>query len=467
MSTASGSTSSRNTTFFRHDVRVLACAQCGGPLKAALPGALVKCHYCSASLQVGARDDRAVLDVGPRTELSEDERLRRLRAQDGRPLLPPPSLQHLVSPEGTIDPWKIQEATTVWNDTRTEVSRTGSPEAAERLYFLTLFLYQQVGDDIQAAHRKRSMLESVLDVMRLPRHRQVMLCALSRLAVFDGDQPAGEAWLASCDPRSDDLEADSHYRFSKAFLHTARGQWPGVLAALGSDAQQVPIHDVLDAACALLRANAQERVGDVPKAVALIREMMAQGGPQARIVLDKMMERYDAFGLCPVSYPVALQAHQTSAAASAASAVGGGIHRIFVPLGALFLVISAATVVAVLLDLAPAIVLPGILGGLGLTGGIFLAIGMAFKKASQKAAHLRINGLPGRGTIQSIQTTGTKINGVPMMRLLLQVQLQDGRPPYQAQVKLLASALGGAAPGAMVAIRADPLNPQSILIETD
>lgn len=461
------SPSSRTTMFFRHDVRVLACAQCGGPLEAALPGALVQCHYCGASLQVGARDDRAVLDAGPRPPVDEEERLRRLRAQDGKPLLPPPSVQHLFGPGGTIEAWKVQEAISVWNASRTEVGRTGSPEAAERLYFLTLVLYQQAGDDAEAAHRKRAMLESALDVLRLPRHRQVMLCALSRLAVFDGDQAAAESWLASCDPRSDDLESDSQYRFSRAVLHTARAQWPGVIAALGPDAQRVPIHDALDAACALLRANAVERSGDVPRAVGLLREMMAGGGPQARLVLDQMMARFADFQLCPASYPVAMQAHQATAAASAAAAASGGIHKVFLPLGGLFVLISVAAIVAFALGMLPGEALPGLLGGLGITGVVFLGIGRAMKRASERASRLRLNGVPGRATVQALEPTGMKINGVPMLQVLLQVQLADGRPPYQTRAKLLASALGGAAPGAQVAIRADPQNPADVLIETD
>jgi len=458
----------RNTTLFRHDVRVLACAQCGAPLQAAQPGTQVQCRYCGAALQVTARDDRAVLNPGPREEIDENERYRRLRAQDGTPMLPPASIQHLIGPGGRIEPWRVQEAVQVWNASRAESQSTGSPDAAERLYYLTLVLYQQEGDDADAAHRKRAMLESALDALHIPRHRQVILCTLARSAIFDGDQAAAEAWLSSCDPRSDDLESDSHYRFTKAMLHTVRGQWPGVIATLGKDAQRVPIYDALDSACALLRANAHERMGDVPRAIALLREMMHKGGPAARQVLSQMMERYADFQLCPASYPAAMQAHQASAAASAGASVGGGIAKIFIPLGGIFLLISVGVVVGVIVGPIPAIVLPGILGGLGITGLVFLLIGKAMQKASRRAVFLRLHGLPGRGTIQGVVPTGTKINNVPMMRVSLQVQLADGRPPYTTETKLLQTALGGgAAPGAVVGIRADPTDPQKVLIETD
>ena len=53
------------------------------------------------------------------------------------------------------------------------------------------------------------------------------------------------------------------------------------------------------------------------------------------------------------------------------------------------------------------------------------------------------------------------------MRRTAFFRLADGSPPYPAEVRLLTSALGGASPGAHVAIRAGLANRQAILIETD
>ena len=66
------------------------------------------CRYCGAQNQLVARNEQPILAHQPQP-LSEAERLIRLRQQDGRPLLPPPSLQSLV-PDGQLPPWKVNEA---------------------------------------------------------------------------------------------------------------------------------------------------------------------------------------------------------------------------------------------------------------------------------------------------------------------------------------------------------------------
>ena len=45
---------------------------------------------------------------------------------------------------------------------------------------------------------------------------------------------------ACCDPNSDDLQTDSAYRISRAYLDTARGDFQRVLQILGGNEQEVP-----------------------------------------------------------------------------------------------------------------------------------------------------------------------------------------------------------------------------------
>ena len=45
------------TTIFDHDVRVVACENCGGPLQTSLAGGAVACRFCGAGNQVRMRDE--------------------------------------------------------------------------------------------------------------------------------------------------------------------------------------------------------------------------------------------------------------------------------------------------------------------------------------------------------------------------------------------------------------------------
>ena len=125
--------------------------------------------------------------------------------------------------------------------------------------------------------RQRAMFESALDVCMLPRHKQIMRGYLTRCAARQGDLAAAEQWLLPCDRQSDDLETDSAYRFSRAFIDTARGNFNGVLHVLGSGPKDVPLMDAVDAVCAVLRANAWERVGSYKPQSAQLTEQMQTG----------------------------------------------------------------------------------------------------------------------------------------------------------------------------------------------
>ena len=87
------------------------------------------------------RDERPVFAAHAAPPLSEPERLARLRAQDGRPMLPPSSLLPLM-PNGQLEAWKVNEAIAIWQNTRRELRTSTNFEAAERLLFLTIVLSQ-------------------------------------------------------------------------------------------------------------------------------------------------------------------------------------------------------------------------------------------------------------------------------------------------------------------------------------
>jgi len=180
---------------------------------------------------VAGRDESLDAVLRPnRQPIPENERLTRLRQQAGKPLLPPGNIAHLFD-NGAIPPWRLNEAIGVWQAARKDSQTTGNPQAGEAVYFLAMALSGMLGEQKDVA-RQRAVIESSLEALRLPRHRQALRCMLSRLACHSGDAAAGEQWLAPCDAYSDDIEMDSPYRFARAVIATARGDWNGVFSEI-------------------------------------------------------------------------------------------------------------------------------------------------------------------------------------------------------------------------------------------
>jgi hypothetical protein len=461
-------------TSFSYQLRVAACDRCGGPCEVNVAGGSFACRFCNAHNQLALRDE-TLLAPPAYAPVSEQERLTRLRMQDGKPLEPPSSIQHLFE-GGRLPEWKMNEAVAIWNSTRQELRQArGNFDAAERLVFMTMMLSQSLPSGEKL--RERSLLEGCLDAVSLPRHRQIMRGFLARAAVRAGDVQAAEAWLAPCDARADDLQMDSAYRFSRAFIDTARGDFPRVLEVLGPGQNDVPIDDAADDVCTVLRANAWEKLGRVDQAVSLLRERMVSGGGSGRELIGRVVEAYAGWQLAALSYPQASAGHAQVAGRAAAKRASGGIHRVFIPLGALCIVGGLVAFVVMTLGIEDVVDMGtgydrtsalqgfGILGGtLAFLGVIFLGIGLVMRKSAQRAAWLRVHGLAATAEIQGTAPTGLTINGVPQMEITLLVRL-PGRAPYQAYAKALMS---GAMPsGGTVSLRVHPNDPNEVLIETD
>jgi hypothetical protein len=460
----------RSTTFFSPEIRVLLCTHCGAPIEAAIAGGQAACRYCGAAHQLAQRDARRLTFIAPgQPPMSEEERFARLRAQDGRPLLPPASLQSLL-PDGQLPSWRVQEAFAVWQSTRQELRTSASYEAAERLLFLTLILSSHFLEQNDLT-RQRAMLESALEAFSLPRHRQIMLGCLSRNACRTGDLQAAEQWLAPCDPRSDNLESESDYRFARAFLDTARGDWAAVLRVLGNGPEDIPIMDADEPACAVLRANAWERLGHLATAVHQLKHILQKMGAQGQRTIEKIISLHPTWHLCAHSFPQANATHSAQAAGNLAQLSGGMLANVFIPLGGLFVLMAIGCLLGIIVAIATG-EYSWIIGlgstlvvmapmGLGLVG-----MGLKARKEAEKAAHLRLHGLRATGRVQDVTPTGTTVNGVPeaLLRLLVEI---PGTAPYQATVKmLLPPAQLATLPGSAVPVRVDPQNPSDLVLET-
>jgi hypothetical protein len=448
--------------------RVSLCVQCAAPVALAAQGGTAVCTQCGAPNELRPRDDRPLGYGGAPAQ--EAMRLQLLRQQDGRPLVPPPSVLQLLE-AGSLPQWKVQEATMLWQQARRESAATQNPDAAERLFFLTLSLadyFTDAGDLL----RVQGLYESALDALPLPRQKQMMRGALSRLAVRAGDLAAAEMWLAPCDARSDDLQSDSAWRLARAMIDTARGDHPAVFAVLGGRFEDVPVLDAMDAMAVLLRANAWERSGNLDAAFAALMAYLTRAGASGRQTVRKTAEAHPALGLCPQSLNRAEQTLGAQAAQAAAARASVGLHTVFVPVGVLLLLIAlVAGGAGVLGALGLLHVRPGAgwrALGQGLPGAIFLVVGLVMARSAKRAARLRTHGLQGAGRVLGVEYSGVRIHNVPQMRVNLEVSL-PGQPPYPASTKVLMHSHLAAqfAPGVTVAVRVDPKDPRVVLIASD
>lgn len=473
------------TRHFTAEIRVLLCEGCGAPLEAPVAGGPVACSYCRVQNIVTTRDERPTLGM-PAVPVPVDEgtRLARLRMQDGKPLVPPASIMYLLA-GSSFDPSKVQEAFMVYQATRKEVKTTSSPDAAERLYFLTLVANNYYTEHDQP-DRRRAILETSLDTLFLPRHKQVIRGLLASAAAKEGDMQAAERWLGPCDARSEDLESDSAWRNARAYLDTIKGDYRAVVAVLGARDDEIPIMDARDPVCAVLRANALEKLGDVQAAVDALRTRMGKENAAGRHVIEEFVAKNPQLHLCPQSLPVATAAHTEVAAQEAASGAGGGVGSLLFFIGLGLLVLTAVLFLGGLVPVIgavivqrttdPSIVLVELLGGAGLgltmgigpgiAGVIMTLIGFGLRRSAQDAAYLRRHGIRMRGVIQGIEATGTSINDVPLVKVKVMVKPQD-RSPYEASFQqLLSPQLASVMqPGREVPLRVHPQQPEKILLE--
>jgi hypothetical protein len=392
----------------------------------------------------------------------------------------PASLQSLMGHAGLAEA-KVNEAFHVYQATRKEVVATHSADAAERLYFLSLMLNAHLTTAKDDA-RRRALLETTLETVFLPRHIQVIRCMLATASAKERDLSSADKWLAPCDPRPDDIEADSSYRIAHAFVATVRGDFQKVLHMLGPQDEGYPFADVWDPTSAVLRANALERMGQLDAAVQALRARMSREGFAGRAAMEKIVSTHPEMALCPQSFRLAHQGHVQVAAQKAESGGGGMVGAIFYWVG------MALTIGGVLLGIGIAVVIVGFawaadesieeaLAAGVFAGGItmvsmlpvgvpFAFIGHMFRKKAKQAAWLRVNGISAHGAIRGHAATGTRINGVPVVRVEVEV-VHPSLPPYTASFdQLLSSELSAQlTPGNQVAVRVHPQHPRQIMLE--
>jgi hypothetical protein len=290
---------------YRIENRVLICQHCGAGMAATLQPCTLTCSHCGAVHNVRMRPDAALRAPAA---ASESERLQRLGAQDTRAPMAPSMITLIAG--GVVPRAKTEQAFAVWQQLRTNALMQQGGPAPEEFVCLTLALSTRLladGDRL----RQRAVLDSALEVVQEPRHQQLVRAYLVEAAAASGDLGAAQAWLSTLDPRSQDLQGDTAWRFASACIATAAGQPTQVLQVLGCYPRDVPMSDVLSTECAVLRASAWERLGQPSVAIDLLLDIKLEGGPMARHRATRFLAMHAGWQLCAGAEPAAQQRFQS------------------------------------------------------------------------------------------------------------------------------------------------------------
>src|SRR5262249_21786680 len=114
--------------------------------------------------------------------------------------------------------------------------------------------------------KARAALETALDLLSDPGHRQLVRCRLAAEALAEGDLASAAGWLEGGDPAPDVIEIDSAIREVGARVKTAQGDFAGVLSLAGQRAGNVPVHAMFRESIARCRIHALESLGHLDEA---------------------------------------------------------------------------------------------------------------------------------------------------------------------------------------------------------
>jgi hypothetical protein len=242
-----------------------------------------------------------------------------------------------------------------------------------------------------------------------------------------------------------------------------KGDYQTVLNALGSRVDDIPIADGSDHICAVLRANALERMGRANEALEqLTRMMLAPGGAE---LVGAIIQANGDLQLCPHTFPQAQQQQQQTATNVVKTASGFAIGPIFlIAFGGPLLGVGGGALLDAL-GVAP----NEIFMGIAITLYVVLLLATIFwtlSKGARVRAHLQKAGVRGSATVLSANETGTRVNNQPVIALLLQVEAQ-GMQPFRAEHHQIIgyAAIQRVVPGSRLQVMVDPSDPRQMAID--
>ncbi len=458
-----------DTGNYSTEARALLCQHCGGPLRAAVSGGRGSCSYCGTVNVVHGRDDSS-LDPPDQPHLSTAEHFACLRAQDGEERPQPAFLSRFLR-GGILIPERAGEALELFRATCEEIRRTRSPDAAERLHWLCMVIASRFAADRDHA-RRRAVLETALDVFFLRRHVQVVRCMLAEAAASEGDVEAAVAWLAPCSGRTAEIESDSALRVAASFVHTVRGDYESVLRRLGTEDEEVPIHDARDPMAAVLRANALEKMGRESAAVSALLDRMKREGASGRRAMEAYVQAHPELMLCARSLPIATERFRASRARGFGGNAALGVVLIVV---SVFLVLfgTASWIDVIETGRAPQLSLgsesnvAGVLCAAPIGAIVLFLIGWVLAAPALRNASLTRRGVPAWGTVTGIEGTGINVNDVPQVRVRVRVERAGSAPFSTTCVTMLSGSAARLTVGAEVPVLVDPTAPSHAVLELD
>jgi DNA-directed RNA polymerase subunit RPC12/RpoP len=312
------------TSVFAFDARVLLCPRCGAPVHVSAAGGSFTCEYCRSLIEVRPRSGPAMTGQA----IAEDQRFNELVRQlgayaDDRQNWPRDFAE--VARVGATDE-NLAHVLAMWQS-YCERARAGDPAGGEFAVKLTAPLSNYFGLHGQE-ERRRALFESTLEALPSPAHQEVMRCRLSRAALKAGEADAARAWLASCDPAPLDLDADSDYRVSAAYMATFDHDFDKVLALLGRTHGRIPVSVSSRTLVVMLRANALEKIGSLDDAVATLLDFARHSeGHLAERSYAAAMQANSWLDLCPQSVPQAIAQLQAGQPAATPAAPGEETQR--------------------------------------------------------------------------------------------------------------------------------------------
>jgi hypothetical protein len=229
-----------------------------------------------------------------------------------------------------------------------------------------------------------------------------------------------------------------------------------VVRMVGRTATEVPTEDSMDAMTAILRANAVEKLGDVAGATALLMEFASSRGGGMGVV-ESFVKRFPAhLQVCARSIGAAQGAQRQKVVAGAGGT--GWIGWVILLAGLTPAVIVVPLVIvgeAPIFALIFAVVFPLAFGGWGLK----------MIKAAKRSKTIAQTGIRCTAKILAVNMTGTRINGVPLMRIDMLVTV-PGRPPVPASTtKLLQPQHAAGLAGREVSVMWSPAYPTEAVLE--
>lgn len=391
---------------------------------------------------------------------NEAVRFERLRAQDGQPMVPPPNLMALCR-GGGLDPAQVGQAQALRDAAMREMAQSPSYPAEERLFWTTFMLANHFSMQ-QQREQTTALIHQTLPMFQQARHQQIAMGLMARNLAALGRTDEAHQYASRLDAYSEDLQVDTNYRFSTAFVALLRNDPQTVLGVLGHNIDDIPISDAYDNVCGVYRAHAHEVLGNLDLAKQQLQKLAPTPGHLDGI--EQMIRVTPQIPLVARSFPavkmLVTELHQNALTTNS----GVNIRKIMlmafvmVPIG---LGLSFAS--SLLPSNLTAIVVPVVV--VGMTVAMLAVTFGGLMKGAARKKRVLASGLDGVAQLMEVVQTGTRVNDQPMLRLRMLIEV-PGKPPYAVLHNEIVPhiRLAQVQPGVRMRVKVDPGDPRNMAI---